>query len=349
MSKPHFNFKKHLLKKRLLRLPKDKITEFWKGEEIDFGEITSQKDIIDRIITEYKIKSSNQQFTNKFKDFLRDVVLTANAADYLISIKNSEEIIKWIQSWENNTFVGHQHNFQLHTVIELNRKYLPVNRNLDKLDNLQIDTENFKMDKISFPTTVGFIVASSQNIKQELNGLEEISYYPTTEFEIIIREDLDIVEVRGEFTVVRDFVSTAISDSHNPLSSAESYFIGEDEYSNKGITKITKQRIRIETLKMLLDGSYTKLSSLLSGSKMSKIDITLDDLKAIGEETHPEGKVILEEMMKNLAKGSICFRYNGENYSFSVTKTGGLYFQKYIPEEVVTYILYNIKLSAYVL
>lgn len=63
----------------------------------------------------------------------------------------------------------------------------------------------------------------------------------------------------------------------------------------------------------------------------------------------PEAQVILQEMMKNPVKGNICFCYNKSKYSFSVTKTGGLLFREYIPEEVVTYILYNIKLSAYVL
>lgn len=82
---------------------------------------------------------------------------------------------------------------------------------------------------------------------------------------------------------------------------------------------------------------------------MSKIEATLDDLKTIAEETHPEAQVILEEMMKNPVKGNISFCYNGKKYSFSVTKTGGLLFREYIPEEVVTYILYNVKLSAYVL
>ena len=315
-SQPNFNFKEHLLKRRLLRLPKDKITGFWENEDIDFNGIINQKDIIDKIITEYKIKFSNQQFISKFKDFLRDVVLTAREADYLISINNSEKIIQWMQSWSNNTFVGQKYNFQLHTVVELNHKSLPVNRNLD---NVKIDTKKFKMNQISFPTIVGFIVASSQTIKRELDGLEEISYNPTKEFEIIIRKDLDIVEVRGAFEVVRDFVSTAILDSHNPLSSAESYFIGDEEDSKKGITKITRQIIRIDTLKNLLDGSYTKLSSPFPGTKMSKIEATLDDLKTIAEETHPEAQVILQEMMKNPVKGNICFCYNKSKYSFSVT------------------------------
>jgi hypothetical protein len=157
------------------------------------------------------------------------------------------------------------------------------------------------------------------------------------------------VEVRGSFGIVKDFVSTAILDGNNPLSVAKSYFIGEEEDSQKGITKITRRIIRIDTLKNLLDGSYTKLSSFFSGSKMSKIEATLEDLKNVAEETHPEAQAILKEMVKNPVKGKIAFCYNGKKYSFSVTKTGGLLFWEYIPEEVVTYILYNVKLSAYVL
>lgn len=345
MTQPKLNFKLHLLKRRLRRLPKDLITKFLEGEQIDCSEIKSQKELIERIITEYQIQLNNLQFINKFKNFLRDEVLTAREADYLISITESQNIIKWIQSWANNNFVGQKHNFKLHTVIDLDHKFLEINPNLNDLD---IDKEKFNLNKICFPTTAIFVVASSQTRKQELNGLEEISYYPTTEFEIILRKDLDIVEIRGSYKVVRDFVSTAILDKNNPLSAAKNYFIGDEEDSNKGITQITRQIIRIDTLKNLLDGSYTKLSSPFSGSKMLNIEATLDDLKTVGQETHPEAQKILTEMMKNPVKGKISFCYNRKKYSFSVTKTGGLLFREYIPEETVTYILYHILLSGYV-
>lgn len=72
-------------------------------------------------------------------------------------------------------------------------------------------------------------------------------------------------------------------------------------------------------------------------------------MKTAIEETHPEGQVVLKEMMKNVVKGDISFYYENKRYSFSVTKTGGLLFREYIPEKVLTYILYNVKLSGYAL
>ena len=53
-----------------------------------FQENKNTKEVLDRIITEYQMKSNNSKFINKFKDFLRDIVLTACEADYLISIEN---------------------------------------------------------------------------------------------------------------------------------------------------------------------------------------------------------------------------------------------------------------------
>ncbi len=95
MSKPNFNFEKYLLIRRLIRSPTDKIREFWEGEDVDFDEITRQNGVIDRIITiitEYRIKSSNEQFIKEYKDFLRDVVLTASEVNYLISVLVREYI-----------------------------------------------------------------------------------------------------------------------------------------------------------------------------------------------------------------------------------------------------------------
>lgn len=78
---------------------------------------------------------------------------------------------------------------------------------------------------------------------------------------------------------------------------------------------------------------------------MCKFEATLEDMKFLAEETHPEAQAVLEEMMKHAVKGHISFCYQKKKYSFSITKTGRMLFREYIPEEVVTYILYNVKLS----
>ena len=335
------SFEEHLLKRRLRRLPIDLLIKFW-GDKIDFDQKKSQKSIVDRILLEYQIKKQNPLFLNEFKDFLRDVVLTAREADYLISVKDPKQIINWARSWENNTFGGFRHKFKLHTIVDLNDKILEIDS--DKLEHLSPEQRK-KIEKIYYPTSVVFVVATSRNIKHELNGLEEISYYPTTEFEIIIRKNLDIVEIRGSYKVVKDFVSSALVSERNPLSAARSYFIGDASDSSKSVTNVVRQIIKIDTLKKLLDGSYVKISSDFPGSKVSKFEATLENMKYLAEETHPEAQVVLEEMMKHPVKGHISFTYKKKEYSFSITKTGGMLFREYIPEEVVSYILYNIRLS----
>ena len=331
-------FKEHLLTRRLGRLPKKILSEFWE-QDIDLSEIKSQDDIVKRIILEYQIKKNNPQFVSRFKDFLRDTVLTAREADYLISLGNPKSIIDWVESWEKNQFIGQNHNFSLHTIIDLSQKYLEVELSKDK------ENSQNKIDKISFPKLAIFLVGSKQNSKEELDGLEVVSYHPTTEFEIIIREDLDILEIRGPFQVVKDFVSTAILDDDNPFSAARSYFIGEAEDVRKSLIKPIRQVIKIDILKKLLDGAYKRIASPFPGIKASMFEATLGDLKDLSEETNPVAKAVLEEMIKNPVKGNISFSYQNKRYSFSITKTGGLLFREYVPEEVVTYIVYKIKLS----
>ncbi len=190
-----------MLTRRLKRLPKDVLIRFWE-KDLDLSDITSQHELVEKIVFEYDIKQNNIEFENKFKDFLRDAVLTAREADYLISLKNPENIVSWVKAWENNCFFGQSHKFFLHTTVFLNLKYLEVDSSkVGKVKSKHSDQSN----KISFPKQAIFLVGSSHKSKEELNGLEVVAYHPTTEFEIIIRSDLDILEIRGPYQVVKDF------------------------------------------------------------------------------------------------------------------------------------------------
>ncbi len=332
-------FKEHLLSRRLSRLPKEILAKFWE-QDLDFSEIKSQNGIVSRIILEYQIKNKNVEFVGKFKDFLRDAVLTAREADYLISLADPSNIVDWVRSWDNNCFIGQNYTFHLHTVVELNQKYLEIDQAKSKETESQAEIK-----QVSFPSQAIFLVGSRQEKKEELNGLEIVSFHPTTEFEIIIRKDLDILEIRGPYQVVRDFVSTAILDDNNPFSAARSYFIGESEDVKKSLVKPIRQIVKIDSLKKALNGAYKRIASPFPGIKASMFEATLEDLRDLDEETNPVAQAMLKEMIKNPVKGNISFRYKQKKYSFSITKTGGLFFREYVPEEVVTYIVYLIKLS----
>lgn len=334
MIPTNLEFKEHLLRRRLNRLPKDILCKFWEPH-LDLKSIKSQSEILDRIIIEYQMKREKPQFISIFKNFLRDTVLTAREAEYLIHIQEPIKIIDWIMSWENGVFLGQKNTFNLHTIVELNEKYLEI----DGTEN------NNEINKISFPNLAVFLVGSKYEERRELNGLDIISFHQTTEFEIIIRKDIDLLEIRGPHEVVKDFVSTAMLNDNNPLSAAKSYFIGELEDSKKSLLKPIRYIIQIDKLKRLLDGAYTKIKAPFPGSKTSMIEATLEDFKELDEETNPDAKSILRELVKNPVKGNISFKYQGKKYSFSITKTGGLFFREYIPEEIVTYIVYLITIS----
>jgi sulfate adenylyltransferase subunit 1 (EFTu-like GTPase family) len=206
---------------------------------------------------------------------LRDSVLTAREADYLIHLSNPKNIISWINSWEDKRFIGQKYNFYLHTIIKLNEKYLEVEG--DAEFPKQESKDDVNLNKISFPSVAVLLVGSKQEKTEELDGLDVISYHLTTEFEIILREDLDIIEIRGPYQVVRDFVSTAILDDDNPLSAAKSYFIGDIEDAKRSLVKPIRQVIKIDALKQLLNGSYRKLAAMFPGTKASKFEATLED------------------------------------------------------------------------
>lgn len=221
-------------------------------------------------------------------------MLTAREADYLIHLSKPKNIITWINSWSEKKFIGQKYNFYLHTVVELNQKYLETEE----------DNQEGKKDKISFPKIAILLVGSKQEKTEELDEMQVISFHSTTEFEIIIRENLDIIEIRGPYQVVKDFVVTAILDNDNPLSAAESYFIGDVEDVKKSLVKPISQIIKIDSLKKLIDGSYTKLAGKFAGKKTSKFEATLEELKSLEEETNLVAHSVLKEMLKNPIKGS---------------------------------------------
>jgi len=69
----------------------------------------------------------------------------------------------------------------------------------------------------------------------------------------------------------------------------------------------------------------------------------LDELYNLNEETEPNLKIVVEDLLNNQDRSRISFKYKGDKYSFDITKSGGLFFKKYAPEEVITYVLGKIK------
>ena len=131
-------------------------------------------------------------------------------------------------------------------------------------------------------------------------------------------------------------------DKNNPLSASESYFLGLPEDRKKGIVNVARKIISINRLKEKLDGFYQKITAPHNGSKTSQFSFNIDNLKDVEEETEPHARALLEKSLKDMSKGTIGFVYKEKNYSFDVTRSGGLFFKKFLQEEVVTYIINNI-------
>ncbi len=251
-------------------------------------------------------------------------------------------------------------NHETHNKSQSNSIPLLVTRNLessekdDEQGNINLITEIVKDEKnyedestvISLPSYTIFLVASCLDVVHQLSGLEQVEYHRTTEFEIIFRQDLKLIEIRGEFRAIQDFVTTAILYRENPLSMAASLFVGEEEDVRYGLIRTSRHRIGIEALRGAIDGSFLSMASLVNGSKANRVKIYTEGIKNWDEETEPLLKELLKTVQANVDKGTILFKYKNKNYSFMITKTGGFRFFEYMPEEVVTYLLYIINTIA---
>jgi hypothetical protein len=331
MSETKREFLIHFLRRRLLRVPQDRLELFLLNRGHALGGRVTQKKLVDLLVEDYKILNENNSFIIDFNEFLRDYVLSARESEYILqlSVLKRIDLITWIYSWPKNKFKGQKYNFDLHISKDLEKKII-----------------HFDDKHISFPTQVIFLVASHQISRSISSGLDLTDYYPTTEFEIVFRDDLDLVEVRGQHQVILDFIASAVSDTNNPLSDAKSIFIGDSELSKKNsLVKELNKLVKISDLKDALGGKYQGISSPFPGSKVSRINVTIDEMNETSEETHPDLENILNTLVKDQDKCRISFRYGSENkkYSFDITKSGGLNFRQYMPEEVVTYIVHKIQ------
>lgn len=323
------HFKEHLLIRKLARVKKAYLEAYWK-DKVDIQGLKNQTHIIEKIVEAYKLKK-NKDFVVDFKVFFRDFALTGREAHYLIDANKPLTILEWIKHWENGRFIGQKYNFDFHTYLNLDLKEIEIS---DK-------------ETISFPEIVIFLVGSRQEQSSTLSGLELVNYSPSVEFEIIIRSTTTMVEIRGPYDLARDFVSTAISDTNNPLSNSRSYFVGSPDDAEKvKCMAPVRQVIRIDALKKMLNGTYTKVKASYPGTVTKSIEVELDNMSSTDEELDQDAKTILDKLVRAPLKGGLSFRYNEVRYEFSITKTGGLFFRKYVSEDVITYILGKIKLSS---
>jgi len=330
-DREEMKFNDHFLAKRLSRVPiniLEKFVQNWK----DTKDIKTQKKLINEIIFQLNIMTNNQEFVLLFKTFFQYYVLSARESEYLLQIDDKFEVIKWLKSLKSGKFIGQKYDFIFHNFIKFEEKYLET---LEDEDNVT---------PISFPTDLVLLIAVSHNPIIVSNGLEPLYYHRTSEFEILFRKDMNLIEVRGDFQVIRDFVNTATLNRENPLSKAQSIFVGDrnETRPNTSLLKPAKF-INIEVLRTAINGSYLSLSSAVSGVKTSRITMEFEGLNHFSEETDTVLSAIVEKTIKDPDKTRISFIYDKKSYPFGITKSGGLTFLKYTSENVITYILKKLR------
>jgi hypothetical protein len=323
-------FIEYFLKNRLKRVPmtvlRSFLLELVEPELKDEIQKYSQSKLIEKIFFYYQLRQGKEDFINAFNQFIRDHLFSAKESVYLIQVPHQEAVIKWIRSWHNTNYVGHRFNFSKHTHISLNKRFISIEEN-----------------KVSLPSDVILLVASSQTPKIIPSGLELVEYYPTVEIELIFRKGMNLMEARGELAVIRDFINTAVIDSHNPLSMASSFFVGEKEDARaNSIVGAIGKIIRIDALKTALNGKYLSISAPVKGEKTSRIQASFEELSDLDDETDPYIKPLLTSLIKDQDHSRISFKYKEQKFSFGITKRGGLTFRQYAPEEVVTYVVSKI-------
>lgn len=349
----HPEFNEHLLKSRLSRVSVKELESFFSNFKVIEDISKNKEKLVREIVQHYLIMKQNNDFMSKFGCFIRDFVLGANESENLIEISEDHKpsFIHWINTWDNNIFIGKKFNFYKNVYLELGQKFLVVSRskegeNIKIVNNLSEDTQiNQQAEDIhslSFPSSVFFLVAYNQDKKTFFSVDQLVEIHQTYEFEIILRKNSPLVSVRGDQSVLKDFLSSAIEDSQNQLSMVQSLVVGDfNDKRNKTLVQ-PRKTIKIEELRQSINGHYLDISAPIAGDQVTRAKLSLKCLQNPLEETHPVFGPALTEAWKEQENSRIGFSYNGKTYTFFVTRTGGLYFRAFTPEEVITYILLKI-------
>ena len=346
----HPEFNEHLLKSRLRRVSFVKLEGFLAGFKSTKDVLKTKEDLINEIINNYLIMKQNSDFMCKFGSFIRDFVLGANQSENLIEISDDLKpaFINWINSWQDNKFIGKKYNFYKNVYLELGQKSLVVSKTEDGLENIKIiEDSNQDLDfegdyRLFFPSSVFFLVAYNKETKSYFSIDKLVEIHETIEFEIILRNDSPLVSIRGDQKVLRDFFFSVIENIDNPLSMVQSLLIGD--FDGKKTQTILKPRktIAIEALRQAINGKCLDMTAPVSGDQVERVKLSFKGVQNPTEETHPTYGPALEEAWREQENSRIAFSYNGVTHTFSVTRNGGLYFRSFTPEEVITYILLKI-------
>ena len=341
-TSPHDGqFDDHLLAVRLKRVSQKNLENFYEDAIDKDKDPKNKAKLVEEIVAHYKIMLNNSEFQNKFSIFIRDFVLSARESEHLIEIKNKQAFIQWINSWSKNYYVGNRFNFYKHIDFKLPKQYLCLKNYSVCKTNSRLQDDD-RQCCLSFPSEVILLVAYKKEGKSVFSVDKLLAIHDTHEFEIIFRKNTNLVSVRGDNSVVRDFFNSLVLDNTNSLSTIKSFFVG-DEHGKK-YKPVVKPRlfIKIEELKQALNGIYLDIDAPVSGDQATRIKISLKGMRNIAEETHPILAPAVKEVWTGQEKSRIAFLYNNNTYSFTVTNNGGLYFKQYAPEEVITYVLLKI-------
>jgi uncharacterized Fe-S cluster-containing protein len=109
----HPEFNEHLLKSRLSRVSVKELESFFSNFKVIEDISKNKEKLVREIVQHYLIMKQNNDFMSKFGCFIRDFVLGANESENLIEISEDHKpsFIHWINTWDNNIFIGKKFNF----------------------------------------------------------------------------------------------------------------------------------------------------------------------------------------------------------------------------------------------
>lgn len=324
-----FNMNEGLWRRRLARVNKDILVKEWAGQflwDIKNPKSISQARLVDEIIKTISYRK-DPDFISFFKSFIQSNALTGKEACYLFYTPSPQELVPWVKSWNSQKFDGQHHEYIAHQKIRFDLKYF-----------LSEDET-----KTSYPLMAIFLAAISKRPKLIQNGLSLTEVHDTNEIILVLREGSNMIEVRGHYAAVRDFMATAIRQGAcTPLRSVQCYFIGQQRsYKGQNFCP-TRQFIKINDLRAELGGHYKTIGGRVPGSRILSAEFSVEKFENLGEEDYEPGRQVLETIIQDPAKGVIAFPYQNREYSFHITKTGGLELKQYISEEVLTMIIHQI-------
>ncbi|RUM59767.1 MAG: hypothetical protein DSY59_03975 [Persephonella sp.] len=335
-------YQKNALKYKLRRIEEKHIDLFL--EKINFqnqkGKV-KKGDKIDKLISFYEknLKRKNgyylfpeeaEENLKSFYHFLQHYGFSTNSSVYVFQVENIKNFFEFLK---NKT----EFAFKSYTFQNLGQLEFDTNEKELKLGEKKL--------KILLPKKVFIYLGKKESNFEDIEGNRKIEKKEIT----IINKGDNFIEIRGEFDAIKNIVLALKSfEEEKGFQILRLIKIAKTEKDKRNPYtrfEVSETKIDVEKFRRKLGAKYRKIKAPVEGSKTEEAEFKFekDGIENFEEEKNKHLKEVIKDASRGVDKGELILKVGDFNFKFTITASGGINFRENPPEEVLSYVIQELK------